>query len=73
MTTEYISLIGQCDRADGKWHTGEFIEVAALAKMMVSVSLGEWAWLVMSLHSSAAVVKRFTEHKNKRASDTVIH
>ena len=78
MTTEYISLIGRCDRADDKrhtglLHTGEFVQVAALAKMMVSVRLGEWAWLVMLLHSGAAVITRFTEHKNKSASDTTIH
>ena len=47
-------------------------------KMMVSVSLDEWAWLEMSLHSGAAVVVRllvvrFTEYKNKSASDTVNH
>ena len=72
LTTEYISLIGRCDRADDKWHkgplhTGEFVQVAALAKMMVSVHLGEWAWFVMTLHSGAAVVVRlqFTETKTK--------
>ena len=50
------------------------MQVAATRiQMVISVCLGEWALLVMLLHSGAVVRLRFTEHKNKSASDIVIH
>ena len=41
--------------------------------MVVLVRLGEWAWLVISLHSGAAAQLRFTEQQKQSASDIVIH
>ena len=36
---------------------------ATRIQMVVSVRLGEWAWLVMMLHSCAAAQLRFTEQQ----------
>ena len=42
-------------------------------QIVVSVRLGEWAWLVMSLHSGAVAQLRFNEQQKLSASDIVIH
>ena len=77
--------IGQCDRADDKWHTGslhtgEFVQVVATRiQMVISVRLGEWAWLEMLLHSGAVVRLRscavawFTEHQTLWFIDIETH
>ena len=46
---------------------------ATRIQMVGSVRLGEWAWLVMSLHSGAVARLRFTEQQKQSASDIVIH
>ena len=42
-------------------------------QMVVSVCLGEWAWLVMSLLSGAVAQLWFNEQQKQSASDIVIH
>ena len=42
-------------------------------QIVVSVRLGEWAWLVMSLHSGAVAWLRFTEQQKQSASEIGIH
>ena len=46
---------------------------ATRIQMVVSVCLGEWAWLVMSLHSGAVAQLMFTEQQKQSAIDIVIH
>ena len=46
---------------------------ATRIQIVVSLCLGEYAWLVMLLHSGAVAQLRFTEQQKQSISDVVIH